>query len=116
MERFPLSTERPRLRPFRPEDAEFVLEPRQSPALRRFIPSQALDDPAGACAHLARFGERDADPVLADAHGGGHARVLAVTGPDDHGSQAVCTQLGMLALGPTRDYYDTETCLFVSHA
>lgn len=47
-----------------------------------------------------------ADAVLRDAFGRGLPRVLAVTEPDNHASQAVCRRLGMTALGRTTRYYD----------
>ncbi|RUL90255.1 GNAT family N-acetyltransferase [Verrucosispora sp. FIM060022] len=53
-----------------------------------------------------------ADAVLRDAFGRGLPRVLAVTEPDNHASQAVCRRLGMTALGRTTRYYDTINELF----
>lgn len=54
-----------------------------------------------------------AQAVLRDAFGRGLAKVLAVTDPDNHASQAVCRRLGMTALGRTAKYYDTVNELFV---
>ena len=53
-----------------------------------------------------------ANVVLDDAFGRGLAKVLAVTAPDNHASQAVCRRLGMTHLGRTAKYYDIETELF----
>ncbi|MCA2216075.1 GNAT family N-acetyltransferase [Jidongwangia harbinensis] len=50
--------------------------------------------------------------VLHDAFGRGLPKVLAVTEPDNHASQAVCRRLGMTALGRTTKYYDTVNDLF----
>lgn len=52
--------------------------------------------------------------VLRDAAGRGLTRVLAVTDPENHASQAVCRRLGMTALGRTTRYYDTVNDLFES--
>jgi RimJ/RimL family protein N-acetyltransferase len=52
--------------------------------------------------------------VLTDASGHGLARVLAVTAPDNHASQAVCRRLGMTTLGRTARYYDTVNELFTT--
>ncbi|WP_250030165.1 GNAT family N-acetyltransferase [Paractinoplanes maris] len=53
-----------------------------------------------------------AQAVLHDAFGRGLARVLAVTDPGNHASQAVCRRLGLTALGRTTRYYDTVNELF----
>jgi RimJ/RimL family protein N-acetyltransferase len=53
-----------------------------------------------------------AQAVLHDAFDRGLAKVLAVTDPDNHASQAVCRRLGMTALGRTTRYYDTVNELF----
>ncbi|WP_203909246.1 GNAT family N-acetyltransferase [Rhizocola hellebori] len=53
-----------------------------------------------------------AQTVLHDAFGRGLGKVLAVTHPDNHASQAVCRRLGMTALGRTTKYYDTVSELF----
>jgi RimJ/RimL family protein N-acetyltransferase len=53
-----------------------------------------------------------AQAVLHDAFDRGPAKVLAVTDPDNHASQAVCRRLGMTALGRTTRYYDTVNELF----
>jgi RimJ/RimL family protein N-acetyltransferase len=53
-----------------------------------------------------------AQAVLHDGFGRGLAKVLAVTDPDNHASQAVCRRLGMTALGRTTKYYDTVNELF----
>ena len=50
--------------------------------------------------------------VLDDASSRGLAKVLAVTHPDNHASQAVCRRLGMTHLGRTTTYYDTPNELF----
>jgi RimJ/RimL family protein N-acetyltransferase len=50
--------------------------------------------------------------VLDDAFSGGLAKVLAVTDPDNHPSQAVCRRLGMTHVGRTTRYYDTSNELF----
>ncbi|WBB69524.1 GNAT family N-acetyltransferase [Micromonospora sp. WMMD812] len=50
--------------------------------------------------------------VLDDAFRRGLARVLAVTDPENHASQAVCRRLGMTHLGRTTRYYDTPNELF----
>lgn len=60
----PLSTTRLRLRPFRDDDTTFVLAVHQHPGLRRFVPSQVLDDEAGAPERIARFRRLDEDPTL----------------------------------------------------
>ncbi|GAA3620207.1 GNAT family N-acetyltransferase [Marihabitans asiaticum] len=60
----PLRTERLRLRPFTEADAPFVLAGHQSEGLRRFIPSQVLDDPSEVPARIERFQRFDDDPVL----------------------------------------------------
>jgi RimJ/RimL family protein N-acetyltransferase len=53
-----------------------------------------------------------AEAVLDDAFSRGLAKVLAVTNPDNHASQAVCRRLGMTHLGRTTRYYDTPNELF----
>jgi RimJ/RimL family protein N-acetyltransferase len=53
-----------------------------------------------------------AETVLDDAFARGLARVIAVTDPANHASQAVCRRLGMTALGRTTRYYDTVNELF----
>ena len=53
-----------------------------------------------------------AEAVLDDAFSRGLAKVLAVTNPDNHASQAVCRRLGMTHLGCTTRYYDTPNELF----
>jgi RimJ/RimL family protein N-acetyltransferase len=53
-----------------------------------------------------------AQAVLDDAFSRGLAKVLAVTDPDNHASQAVCRRLGMTHLGCTTRYYDTSNELF----
>ncbi len=53
-----------------------------------------------------------AGAVLDDAFGRGLGKVLAVTSPDNHASQAVCRRLGMTHLGSTARYYDTPNELF----
>jgi RimJ/RimL family protein N-acetyltransferase len=50
--------------------------------------------------------------VLHDAFSRGLSRVIAVTDPHNHASQAVCRRLGMAALGRTTKYYDTVSELF----
>jgi RimJ/RimL family protein N-acetyltransferase len=50
--------------------------------------------------------------VLDDAFGRGLARIIAVTDPDNHASQAVCRRLGMTNLGQTTRYYGTPNYLF----
>lgn len=60
----PLRTQRLRLRSFTQADAPFVLAVHQSEGLRRFIPSQVLDDPSGVAARIERFQRFDDDPVL----------------------------------------------------
>ena len=50
--------------------------------------------------------------VLAHAWAAGVARVLAVTHPDNHPSQAVARRIGLQGRGRTHDYYDTESELF----
>ncbi|ABP54190.1 GNAT family N-acetyltransferase [Salinispora tropica] len=50
--------------------------------------------------------------VLADAFSRGLTRVIAVTDPANHASQAVCRRLGMTHLGQTTKYYDTSNELF----
>ncbi|MER7456702.1 GNAT family N-acetyltransferase [Micromonospora sp. NPDC126480] len=50
--------------------------------------------------------------VLDDAFSRGLPRVIAVTSPDNHASQAVCRRLGMTHLGRTTRYYDTTNELF----
>ncbi|GAA0434547.1 acetyltransferase [Actinoplanes capillaceus] len=57
-----------------------------------------------------------AEAVLHDAFGRGLARVVAVTDPDNHASQAVCRRLGMTALGRTAKYYDAVHELFEHRA
>ena len=53
-----------------------------------------------------------AGAVLDDAFSRGLARVLAVTRPENHASQAVCRRLGMTHLGLSTRYYDTPHELF----
>lgn len=50
--------------------------------------------------------------VMDDAFTRGLPRVVAVTHPDNHASQAVCRRLGMTHLGRTTRYYDTTFELF----
>lgn len=50
--------------------------------------------------------------VLHDVFGRGLERVLAVTDPGNHASQAVCRRLGMTSLGRTARYYDSVNELF----
>ena len=50
--------------------------------------------------------------VLYDAFRQGLAKVLAVTDPDNRGSQAVCRRLGMTHLGRTTRYYGAMSELF----
>ncbi|MEU8075320.1 GNAT family N-acetyltransferase [Catellatospora citrea] len=50
--------------------------------------------------------------VLDDALSRGVPRILAVTAPGNHASQAVCLRLGMTHLGRTTRYYDTSNELF----
>lgn len=50
--------------------------------------------------------------VLHDAFSRGLAKVLAVTRPDNHASQAVCRRLAMTHLGRTTRFYDTSNELF----
>lgn len=54
--------------------------------------------------------------VLDHALASGLPRVVAVTDPENHASQAVCSRIGMRRAGLTRDYYDEETVLFVADA
>lgn len=53
-----------------------------------------------------------AGAVLDDAFARGLPRVIAVTHPDNHASQAVCRRLGMTPRGRTTRFYDTENDLF----
>lgn len=53
-----------------------------------------------------------AEAVLDDAFRRGLAKVVAVTNPANHSSQAVCRRLGMTHLGPTTRYYDAPHELF----
>lgn len=53
-----------------------------------------------------------AQAVLDDAFRRGLRKVLAVTDPGNHASQAVCRRLGMTHLGRTTRYYDTANELF----
>jgi RimJ/RimL family protein N-acetyltransferase len=53
-----------------------------------------------------------AEAVLHDAFNRGLAKVVAVTNPDNHASQAVCRRLGMTHLGRTTRYYDAPHELF----
>lgn len=55
-----------------------------------------------------------AGAVLRHALASGLPRVVAVTHPENHRSQAVCERIGMRRVGLTRDYYDEETMLFVA--
>ncbi|GIF64183.1 N-acetyltransferase [Asanoa ishikariensis] len=50
--------------------------------------------------------------VMADAFDRGLPRIIAVTMPENHVSQAVCRRLGMTHLGRTTRYYDTTKELF----
>jgi RimJ/RimL family protein N-acetyltransferase len=54
--------------------------------------------------------------VLRDAFSRGLAKVVAVTSPDNHASQAVCRRLGMTHLGRTTRYYDTVNELYEKRA
>ncbi|MFC4063425.1 GNAT family N-acetyltransferase [Actinoplanes subglobosus] len=53
-----------------------------------------------------------AEAVLQDAFARGLTRVVAVTDPDNHASQAVCRRLGMTARGRTTMFYGTVNELF----
>ncbi|GII57779.1 N-acetyltransferase [Planotetraspora thailandica] len=53
-----------------------------------------------------------AQAVLSDAFSRGLAKVVAVTDPGNHASQAVCRRLGMTHLGRTTRYYDAPLELF----
>lgn len=53
-----------------------------------------------------------AQAVLDDVFARGLKRVVAVTHPENHASQAVCRRLGMTHLGRTARYYDVEAELF----
>ncbi|GAB3106514.1 GNAT family N-acetyltransferase [Janibacter alkaliphilus] len=169
----PLATARLRLRPFDMGDVDAILAIHQSQQLRRFIPTQVLEDESEVPARVARFARFDDDPTLGivalerlgdgcvvglvmaqpipasegvalndveigwRAHpehsgqgyitegaravlhhllGSGLPRVVAVTSPDNHASQAVCERIGMRPAGTTTDYYDTSTILFVAEA
>ncbi|MFG2100699.1 GNAT family N-acetyltransferase [Micromonospora echinaurantiaca] len=50
--------------------------------------------------------------ALDDAFARGLTRVVAVTDPANHASQAVCRRLGMTHLGRTTQYYDAPHELF----
>jgi RimJ/RimL family protein N-acetyltransferase len=57
-----------------------------------------------------------AEAVLEDAFSRGLAKVLAVTHPDNHASQAVCRRLGMTHVGRTTRYYNASNELFERRA
>lgn len=50
--------------------------------------------------------------VIDRAFSQGLRRVIAVTSPENHASQAVCRRLDMTRLGPTSRYYDSPHELF----
>lgn len=58
------------------------------------------------------YASEAAEAVLDDAFSRGLTKVVAVTDPDNHPSQAVCRRLGMTHLGRTRRYYDATHELF----
>ncbi|MFI7452177.1 GNAT family N-acetyltransferase [Nonomuraea sp. NPDC049714] len=57
-----------------------------------------------------------AQVVIDDAFSRGLTKVIAVTDPGNHASQAVCRRLGMRHLGRTMRYYDCPNELFEKRA
>lgn len=53
-----------------------------------------------------------ASAVIVDAFSRGQERIIAVTHPDNHASQAVCRRVGMHPRGQTRRYMNTTCELF----
>lgn len=167
-------TDRLVLRPFTPDDQQFVHEVHTHPGIARFIPGQVSRSSEATRAQTERFMSLADHPVhgfwcvtLADGtpvalvmfkpvpfsedspraqeeqdveigwrqhpdHGGhgyvteaaarvlehawasGLQRVVAVTDPENHASMGVCRRLGMVDAGPSADYYDKTTRLFVA--
>lgn len=167
-------TDRLVLRPFTPDDQQFVHEVHTHPGIARFIPGQVSRSSEATRAQTERFMSLADHPVhgfwcvtLADGtpvalvmfkpvpfsqdspraqeeqdveigwrqhpdHGGhgyvteaaarvlehawasGLQRVVAVTDPENHASMGVCRRLGMVDAGPSDDYYDETTRLFVA--
>lgn len=60
----PLTTARLRLRLFDMGDVDAILAIHQSQQLRRFIPTQVLEDESEVPARVARFARFDDDPIL----------------------------------------------------
>ena len=58
------------------------------------------------------YATESAKAALADAFSRGQRRVIAVTHPQNHPSQAVCRRIGMRHLGATTRYMDTPSELF----
>jgi RimJ/RimL family protein N-acetyltransferase len=79
-------------------------------------PGEPVDVEIGWHLHPDHWGKgyatEAAGAVLADAFDRGLAKVLAVTDPGNHASQAVCRRLGMTARGRTARYYGTVSELF----
>lgn len=167
-------TDRLVLRPFTPDDQQFVHEVHTHPGIARFIPGQVSRSSEATRAQTERFmsladhpvhgfwcvtladgtpvalvmfkpvpfsqdspraqGEQDVEigwrqhpdrgghgyvteaaaRVLEHAWASGLQRVVAVTDPENHASMGVCRRLGMVDAGPSDDYYDKTTRLFVA--
>lgn len=58
------------------------------------------------------YASESASRMLEEAWHGGLVRVLAVTHPDNHASQAVARRIGMVDLGSTDRFYNTTCALF----
>lgn len=95
----PLTTERLRLRPFEPDDVDFVFELHQNPDLQRFIPTAITPDLATAAVRLHRFRELRDHPVhgfsLVELYSGERVGVIMVKPiPPSGGGEAVETEIG----------------------
>ncbi|MET8908952.1 GNAT family N-acetyltransferase [Micromonospora sp. NPDC004551] len=100
-----IASDRLLLRPWRDEDADFLLDLESRWEVVRFLGTQPtiMNNREDALASAA---------VLDDAFRRGLTRVVAVTDPDNRASQAVCRRLGMTHVGRTTRYYDAPNELF----
>lgn len=125
-----ITSKRLLLRPWRDDDADFLLDLESRWEVVRFLGAHPaiMRTRQDALASIRRrravgwhlhpdawgqgYATEAAEAVLHDAFGRGLARVVAVTDPDNHASQAVCRRLGMTASGRTAKYYDAVHELF----
>ncbi len=79
-------------------------------------PSEPPDVEVGWHLHPVAWGNgyatEAARAAVADAFSRGQRRVIALTHPQNHPSQAVCRRIGMRPLGTTTRYMDTPSRLF----